>query len=419
MARKPSRNEWRQSKSGLWTRSLGDRGARCRLFQKRRDGVFYLAWWEPHRGMVKESTKTGNKAEADRLGREKVAELLSGEEGFSTGRLPLSYLWKRYESDSVSFECYSDRMKKEVESRVQILTAFFGAECDVRTLTEEDQLAFAKKRIAGGIVIGKDKGGKDRITPKVRPRSAQADAMVLRSMLHWATTFRIGSGMRLLDRNPLAGVKLPSRGSNPRRPVATVERFTATRKAIVELQAEASFDCERRKWLKLEAALVIAEATGRRLGSIRQLAWQDIDFHESIIVWHAASDKMKKDWRVPMSEKLRDELKAFRLKMGSAFGGLVFPSERDPSIPVRRDTFGTWLLAAERKAGLPKLDGSLWHAFRRAWASSKKHLPAVDSAAVCGMSVRTMIGIYQQADHAGMQAVVNDDRKLSEQVKTG
>lgn len=35
-------------------------------------------------------------------------------------------------------------------------------------------------------------------------------------MIHWATTFRVPSGVRLLDRNPLAGVRLPARGSNPR-----------------------------------------------------------------------------------------------------------------------------------------------------------------------------------------------------------
>ncbi len=35
--RKPSRSEW-QLKSGKWTRSLGSRGARVRLFQKRRGG---------------------------------------------------------------------------------------------------------------------------------------------------------------------------------------------------------------------------------------------------------------------------------------------------------------------------------------------------------------------------------------------
>lgn len=180
------------------------------------------------------------------------------------------------------------------------------------------------------------------------------------------------------------------------------------------MQTEAKSDAERRKWLKLELALVLAEATGRRLGSIRQLAWPDIDFTGNAIHWRAASDKMKKDWRVPMGEKLPGELKSFRERMGGAFGGLVFPSETDASVPLRRDVLGKWLLAAENKAGLPKLDGSLWHAFRRGWVTSKKHLPAKDAAAVCGMEVGTMLGIYQQPEYGKMEAVMNDEHKVVE-----
>ncbi len=97
-------------------------------------------------------------------------------------------------------------------------------------------------------------------------------------------------------------------------------------------------------------------------------------FTGNTIHWRAASDKVKKDWQVPMAQALREELKAFRVKLGGAFGGLVFPSEQDSSVPLRRDVFGKWLLAAEKRAGLAKLDGSLWHAFRRAWASARKDL---------------------------------------------
>jgi hypothetical protein len=34
-----------------------------------------------------------------------------------------------------------------------------------------------------------------------------------------------------------------------------------------------------------------------------------------------------------------------------------------------------WLRDAENKAKLPKLNGGLWHPYRRAWATSRKHLP--------------------------------------------
>jgi hypothetical protein len=98
------------------------------------------------------------------------------------------------------------------------------------------------------------------------------------SSLSWAAssvTLRVGKGQRLLADNPLHGVK-NVREDNPRRPVAKWERFTKTREAARQLgEREDATPAERMKWLQLELCLVLAEATGRRLGSIRQLRWDD------------------------------------------------------------------------------------------------------------------------------------------------
>ena len=371
MTRKPSRTEWRL-KGGRWTRSLGNRGARVRLFQKRSEGLFYRDVWTPEKGHNKKCLGTTDRDEADRMGKALVAGLLREDETISHGVLSLSVLWEHYKADCVAYQDHTLLIKKEMDARYLVLATFFGPQCDVRDLTEHDQIAFAKKRLAGGIIIGKNKDDTDRVTPKVRLRSAQADVELLRSMLHWATTFRLRSGGRLLDRDPLAGVKRPGRGTNPRRPLATHERFIATRRAIQELAEESDDEGHRQRWLKLELALVIAEATGRRLGSIRQLKWSDIDFRANRILWSGATDKMGVEAKVPMSKALRDELRSFRAKMGGTFGGLLFPSETDRDKPIRRDVFGKWLQQAERRAELVKLDGSLWHAYRRSWATERK-----------------------------------------------
>lgn len=419
MARRPSRSEWHQL-NGLWARSLGNRGLRVRLFQKRRRGDFYRSLWVPGRGFDKKCLGTNDRGRAEQLGKALLAALLKDEQVTTAGALQLSLLWERYRSECVAFKGYTERMRKDIEGRVLILLGFFGDGCDVRSLSEQDQIAFVQQRLAGGIVIGKDKLGKDRLTGAVRQRSAQADMELLRGMLHWATTFRARSGVRLLERNPLEGVRLPGRGSNPRRPVATYERFTATRAAIVELQGASENDAEFRKWLKLELALVLAEATGRRLGSIRQLAWEDVDFTASTIRWRAANDKKRKEWVVPMPTPLRDELRRFRMKLGGAFGGHLFPSETDSKVPLRRDVLGKWLEQAEVKAALPKLDGSLWHAYRRSWATARKDLPTADVAAAGGWSdVGTLLRCYQQPDEATMLAVMSHERKLVERTKEG
>lgn len=49
-----------------------------------------------------------------------------------------------------------------------VLLAYFGADCDVRGLTESDQQAFVTKRLAGGIVLPAEHGKKKRITSPVR-----------------------------------------------------------------------------------------------------------------------------------------------------------------------------------------------------------------------------------------------------------
>jgi len=43
-----------------------------------------------------------------------------------------------------------------------------------------------------------------------------------------------------------------------------------------------------------------------------------------------------------------------------------------------------WLLEAESKAKVDKLDGGLWHPYRRKWATERKDRPVKDVAAAGG-----------------------------------
>lgn len=310
MARKPSRNEWRQQ-NGLWTRSIGNRGARIRLFQTTKDGSFYRAVWLPERGISRRSLRTGDRLQAERLGKELLAALLRDEQREGPSALSLRELWERYSKESVAFLDNHPRTRADASSHAEILIGFFGEDCDVRGLTEQDQLAFKVKRLAGGIVWAGD-----RVTDAVRMRSVEVDLQLLNTMLRWATTVRVRGGSRLLEQHPLAGVKR-EREENPKRPVATWERYQQTRAKAQELAsavkpdlsdltpeqrhaAEQRREISRRKWLKLELALVLAEATGRRLGSIRQLRWEDVDFNASTIRWRAEADKKGREWVVPV-----------------------------------------------------------------------------------------------------------------------
>jgi hypothetical protein len=75
--------------------------------------------------------------------------------------------------------------------------------------------------------------------------------------------------------------------------------------------------------------------------------------------------------------------------------------------------FNRELRVAEKKAKLPKLDRSLWHAYRRKWAIERKHLPLKDvGAAGDWKDVSTLLEVYQQSDEESVLAVTSVTLKL-------
>ena len=123
----------------------------------------------------------------------------------------------------------------------------------------------------------------------------------------------------LLSTDPLFGMRRV-REKNPKQPIASIERYHATRSAIERLYARATTDAERTRWLKMEFALMLTEATGRRMSSIRQLRWEDIDLSKPQIRWRAEADKKRKEWCIPIPAGLVDEIRSFQRRLGAVGG---------------------------------------------------------------------------------------------------
>ena len=116
---------------------------------------------------------------------------------------------------------------------------------------------------------------------------------------------------------------------------------------------------------------------------------------------------MAKETTVPISPEVRaaiDRVMEERPGIGKAF---IFPSPKDPSQSLRYELASDWLREAEKLASVAPMERGLWHAFRRKWATERKHLPDVDVAAAGGWSTpRTLVEIYQQPDSNSMLRVV-------------
>jgi len=67
----------------------------------------------------------------------------------------------------------------------------------------------------------------------------------------------------------------------------------------------------------------------------------------------------------------------------------------------------------EAAAALAPLDGSDFHAYRRAWATARKHLPLKDVAEAGGWrTTDTLLRCCTQTDEATVLAVVSETRKV-------
>jgi hypothetical protein len=73
-----------------------------------------------------------------------------------------------------------------------------------------------------------------------------------------------------------------------------------------------------------------------------------------------------------------------------------------------RTTAAWWIVEAERRAGLPKLRGGVFHPYRRRWAIERQHLPAIEVAKAGGWGdTQALTRIYQRATAEGVAAAVN------------
>ena len=370
-----------------WTKSLGERGARVRLYEKYPNGPIMRSVFINGRE-VRKSLGHRDREKATRQAYELMTALLANENALDEQSLTLGLLADYY-LESPAHLSKKARTLRDEGRTLRRVVGWFGPTRRVETLSDSDVRRYTMARRQGTTMSP----GAEASRP-VNDRTIGADLEMLLRALRWAVRERKTNGERLLKENPLVGVRLPTE-KNPRRPVMQHDEYLKLLEAAERIHP------------LLKVALVVAEGTGRRLSAWRNLLWGDVDFEAGAIRWRAAHDKKGYEQVVPMSEGVKDALFTTRRAQGAIGNTPIFPAPRNPAQPCGRHLLDGWLRKAYELAGLTRQPGGMWHTLRRKWATERKGYPIKDVTFAGGWRTeRTVLGSYQQADAETVRQVV-------------
>ena len=370
-----------------WTKSLGERGRRIRLYEKYPSGPIMRSVFVNGKE-ARRSLGHRDKERAIQQGYELENALLANETALDEQSLTLGLLMDLY-LESPAHLGKKARTQHDEGRTLRRVVEFFGRTRNVDTLSESDAKRYTMARRRGEVARPDDENGRP-----VGDRTIGADLEMLQRALLWAVRERKTNGERLLKENPLVGVRFPSE-KNPKRPVMSHDVYLRL------------LDFADRVHPLLKLALVVAEGTGRRLSAWRNLFWDDVDFDAGTIRWRAANDKKGYEQVVPMSNAVKRALTAARRAQQTIGNTPVFPAPKNPAHPCGRHVLDGWLRKAYQLAELTPQPGGMWHSLRRKWATERKGYPVKDVAFAGGWRTeRTVLSSYQQADAETVRQVV-------------
>lgn len=134
--------------------------------------------------------------------------------------------------------------------------------------------------------------------------------------------------------------------------------------------------------------VVLANETGHRAASIRQLIWSDAELERRAITWRGENDKIGLEHTTPLTDEAAAALARERTRQGAIGDAWVFPALRgDRTKAMSGDAaFNLWKRIAI-VAGIPQGERYGWHSLRRKFASELRHVPLKDLGDLGGVEV--------------------------------
>lgn len=404
-------------KRKYWSRTIEADGVRVRVYKRSRTGNIYL---ETRAGGRKRRESLGHtdKEIAKKEAKAAAARIAELRRAGTVGRLTLGQLrrlYLRYKGPQLS----EDR-KAYVERTLDLFAKHLEADGEPFPIEDFDQTR------AKGYEIARSTGAIHSDDPRAS-RDGVADGTIrnelqlLSTVCRWACGFK-QNGRYLLSGNPLDRIKLPKVTTRDRaRPVASRERYEALMAVADKVEPRGQL----RLWL------AFAWHTGRRISAILHLRASDLllardqlwrtlaecgdpdadgkaDAWGTGLHWRPEHDKKGVRWFTPLPDTLRAELDRYLARHPAVGEAWLFPYWKRPKEPTPKNTADYYLKKAEREAGLPHLRRGGWHAFRRAWASRRKHLPLKDIMEAGGWSDPSALqSAYQHADPDTVRRVMD------------
>jgi integrase len=433
-------------RKAAWSKTVEEHGQRVRLYE-RPNGQIYRAVVTGRtvsasgkerpvedRRSLKHSDRDLAESQARELCKALATQRLTGA---SPDTLTLAQLFGLYERERLpSLKRYRQTYAR---SCFAMFEEAWGADQPVADIGQGHVDRYCELRRAGKLFPPAhrkpESGGKPpkgyRSPEPVRDGTLHANLTgFLSPVFNWANRQK-RNGRRILNANPLHDCVIP-REKNPRRPVASHQRYIATQEHADTVDPAGRLRC----------VLALARYTGRRESAICQLRASDVllsparvraalaaegmderiaeHMPHGAIRWAADTDKeglllvtaLSRDARVEVDRYLPRNPRVGDVPLFPAPGPIrskkkPAPVQTAPEKPLSKETAYKWLVKAEGLAELPKLKRGAFHAFRRLWASERKHLPDVDVSAAGGWKdPATMKRSYQQADAATMLRVM-------------
>lgn len=411
-------------KGKRWSYTAGSRPLTVRVYERTPGGVIQIAARDPtanngRGGERRESLGHRDREEATRYADEQAVLLRKGVSRLQVATPTVRRVFALYREHRTPDKCAESQQQDD--RQMEMWTRILGPEFDLSKYSRREHDGWIQRRLSGEI----DARGHYVAEPKKRrdvsARTLQKDVLLLRAVSRWACEFRDEQGRLLMERDPTRGLAMPKE-KNPNRPVATHDRVDAIRSVYrrITMRVERGGVRETVE-SSLPELFEIVVGTGRRISAVCGLRSEDLELETTkktpwgAIVWPEDTDKMRKRWRCPIGPEVREAVEAALKKRMHVGPGWLFPSAGNPERPVRYEETSVWLREAEREAKLEPQRGTLWHAYRRLWASARKDLPDVDVAQAGGWaSLDALKMAYQQPDDATMLRVVTHRTELRE-----